>query len=288
MGHHESDGAPSGPDRKSVLIGGSDEETVCRVASVLQGSVIERVADNRAVLEALRTRAYDLVLTGTDSSGKEDLKLLEQMRLVRPQVKLIILAGESMREDVIAAMRQRAFSYFSRHYMDAAFDQMLFHAVNSPAWDDGIEVLSATPGWIRMVARCDSMTADRLIQFLNEIADLPEKERESVGFAFKEMLMNAMEHGGHFDPTQHVEISYVRGSRMIMCRVKDPGEGFSLEELCHAAVSNPPDDPMKHLQVRESRGLRPGGFGVLLAKKLVDELIYGEKGNEVLLIKYLD
>ena len=34
--------------------------------------------------------------------------------------------------------------------------------------------------------------------------------------------------------------------------------------------------------------MRPGGFGVLLAKQLVDELIYSEDGNEVLLIKYLD
>jgi hypothetical protein len=34
--------------------------------------------------------------------------------------------------------------------------------------------------------------------------------------------------------------------------------------------------------------LRPGGFGILLAKHIVDELIYGESGNDVILIKYLD
>ena len=35
------------------------------------------------------------------------------------------------------------------------------------------------------------------------------------------------------------------------------------------------------------RVLRPGGYGVLLPKHLVDELMYSEKGNEVLLVKYL-
>jgi anti-sigma regulatory factor (Ser/Thr protein kinase) len=40
--------------------------------------------------------------------------------------------------------------------------------------------------------------------------------------------------------------------------------------------------------VRETQGLRPGGFGLLLAKKLVDELIYNEQGNDVLLVKYID
>ncbi len=38
---------------------------------------------------------------------------------------------------------------------------------------------------------------------------------------------------------------------------------------------------------REARGMRPGGYGVLLAKKLVDDLLYSEKGNEGLLVKYI-
>ena len=61
-----------------------------------------------------------------------------------------------------------------------------------------------------------------------------------------------------------------------------------MEEIKHAAVANPPDDPLRHQAYRDAKGLRAGGFGVLLARHLVDELIYGEKGNEVLLIKYLD
>jgi hypothetical protein len=45
---------------------------------------------------------------------------------------------------------------------------------------------------------------------------------------------------------------------------------------------------LSHLAVREEKGLRPGGFGLLLAKKQVDDLIYNEMGNEVLLIKYIN
>ena len=88
--------------------------------------------------------------------------------------------------------------------------------------------------------------------------------------------------------TQHVEVSYVRTRRMVLCKVKDPGTGFSLEELKHSAVANPPDQPFLHMAERENRGMRPGGFGILMSKKLVDDLIYNDKGNEVLLIKYLD
>jgi anti-sigma regulatory factor (Ser/Thr protein kinase) len=109
-----------------------------------------------------------------------------------------------------------------------------------------------------------------------------------VAFAFREILLNAMEYGGRFQPDQWVEISYVRARHMVMCRVKDPGKGFSLDEIEHAAIANPDNDPHRHVTLRNAKGLRPGGYGVLLAQKLVDELIYNEKGNEVLLVKYLE
>ena len=35
-------------------------------------------------------------------------------------------------------------------------------------------------------------------------------------------------------------------------------------------------------------GLRPGGFGILVSKQVVDELFYSERGNEVVLIKRLE
>jgi anti-sigma regulatory factor (Ser/Thr protein kinase) len=51
---------------------------------------------------------------------------------------------------------------------------------------------------------------------------------------------------------------------------------------------NPPDEPLRHLTYREAENLRPGGFGVLLVKNSIDELLYNEKGNEVVLVKYID
>ena len=44
---------------------------------------------------------------------------------------------------------------------------------------------------------------------------------------------------------------------------------------------------IQHSQ-REEEGMRAGGYGLLVAAGTVDELIYNEIGNEVLLIKHLD
>jgi anti-sigma regulatory factor (Ser/Thr protein kinase) len=168
-----------------------------------------------------------------------------------------------------------------------AFADTVQTVLDTPTWDDGIEILSATPNLITLAVRCQMVAAERLLQFLREITDLPDEERQDVGMAFREMLLNAMEHGGHFDPTKYVEICYVRTRHVVMARIKDPGDGFTLDEVRHAAIGNPPDDPIAHVIKRSEEGMRPGGYGVLLAKNLVDELIYGEKGNEVLLVKYL-
>jgi anti-sigma regulatory factor (Ser/Thr protein kinase) len=165
---------------------------------------------------------------------------------------------------------------------------MIRLAADGPSWDDGIEIISATPEWIRLMARCDPKTADRVVHFLGEVAELPEDERIAVGMASREMLMNAVEHGARMDPTKYLELAYVRAKHMVMCRVKDPGEGFTLDEIPHSAIANPHDDPLQHLTYRAELGMRPGGYGVLLAQKLVDELIYNQKGNEVLLVKYLN
>ena len=42
------------------------------------------------------------------------------------------------------------------------------------------------------------------------------------------------------------------------------------------------------MRVREKKGLRPGGFGLLTVRGSVDELLYNEKRNEVVFVRYLD
>lgn len=249
---------------------------------------IQFAANNAEALQFAKDAFFDVIITGECTTGKEDIELLRRLRMVRPHTRLIILTEEFVRGDVLAAIRERAFSYFSRPFSTERLAEMIRIAMSEPFWDDGIEVLSGTPNWVRLCVRCDLATANRLLQFYREASDLPDAETEEVATAFREILINAMEHGGHFDPSQHVEVSYVRTRRMVLCRVKDPGQGFSLEELQHSAIANPEEDPFKHMETREAQGKRPGGFGILMATKLVDDLIYNEKGNEVLLVKYLD
>jgi DNA-binding response OmpR family regulator len=248
---------------------------------------VDVAANNEDAMEKAKAQAYDLIVTGIHTTGSEDVEFLRRLRMVRPQTRVIILTDEFTTGDVLAAIRECAFSYFSRPFSTEKMAEMIRIAMTEPYWSDGIEVLMATPNWVRLCVRCDLPTANRLVQFYREASGLPDAETEEVAAAFREILVNAMEHGAGFDPSQHVEVSYVRTRHMVLCRVRDPGQGFSLEELQHSALGNPEADPFKHMDTREAQGKRPGGFGILMAKRLVDDLIYNEKGNDVLLVKYL-
>jgi len=269
-----------------VVASGRDIDELLTTVLASDGWSLHRADDNQHALALATTEPFDLIVTGRKMLGPDDVEILRRIRSARAHLRLIILTDRFTPGDVVSAMREGAFSYFSAPFDAAELAEMVRAAMAAPCWDDGIEVLSATPAWVRVAARCDTSTADRLVQFLRGVRDpsIPE----GIISAFREVLLNAMEYGAHFDPSQHVEISFIRARRAVACRVKDPGQGFSLEELRHAAINNPADDLLSHVAAREAQGLRPGGFGLLLAKKLVDELIYSEQGNEVLLVKYID
>ena len=276
------------PRKRALMVDGNAHINAI-ISRVLrdEGLDISRAVDNQTVLSLLKDRPYDLVITGQHTDGKEDVELLRAIRDIRSHQRLIVLADETTPGDVISAIRAGAFSYFCPPYTAAGLAKMVRLAMSEPAWDDGIEVVCATPSWVRLIVRCDLPTADRLVQFLHAGSRLPEGERDDVISAFHEILLNAIEHGAHFDPSQYVEVAFVRANRMMLCRVRDPGQGFTLEEIRHTAAGSPLD-LFSHLRVREQQGLRPGGFGVMLAKKLVDEVLYSERGNDVLLVKYLE
>jgi anti-sigma regulatory factor (Ser/Thr protein kinase) len=150
-----------------------------------------------------------------------------------------------------------------------------------------IEVTSAEPHWVELLVSCTREAAEKIETVVERLGgDLPQDTIDSVSSAFKELLLNAVEWGGQLDPNRKVRIACLRTNRMLMYRIADPGPGFKLENLTHSAMSHA-DDPLEHMRIREEQGLRPGGFGLLMVKASVDELVYNEKHNEVILIKYL-
>jgi hypothetical protein len=78
----------------------------------------------------------------------------------------------------------------------------------------------------------------------------------------------------------------LRSKRMVMCRVKDPGDGFLHNEIRDAERAKPLAEHARLAQAGTTADRLPRGIGILMARKFVDDLIFNEKGNEAFLIKY--
>ncbi len=274
-----------------ILVVDDDELLRKFVCEVLGRAGVEtRCADDGdRALEMASSEAFDLVLTDVAMPRMNGVELLAKLQALPSPPRALVMTADDTPETRLKAIREKAVHYISKPFDPFYLVQLVKEVLASPSGIPSIEVLSAQPNWVELLAPCDLATAERIQELMRNLkADLPEEVRRDIGEAFREMLMNAIEWGGRFDPHRMVRISFIRGRRMLLYRVSDPGPGFRPKELAHAAINNPPEDPIQHLEVRAEKGMRPGGFGLLMTRSMVDELIYNEAHNEVVLIKYLD
>jgi DNA-binding response OmpR family regulator len=279
-----------GPQPHRLLIVDDDPSIHELVQAMLADSnwATDSAENAEEALSLLETQSYDLLLADILMPGMDGLALLGRLRDRHPSLPVVMMTFKNTPDHVLGSLRREAAAYVGKPFSRELLLSTLRNALSAAVTCDDIKILSDKPHWISLQIRCRLATADRLTQFVRELpSDLEPDQREQIATAFRELLMNAVEHGGHLDPEKTVDLSYIRTARSIVYYIRDPGEGFSLGALEHAAVGNSPDEPLHHVELRRRMGLRPGGFGLLMTKSFADELIYSGKGNEVILIKYL-
>ena len=270
-----------------LLIDGGEHAAKLAASAELRQHEIEHCAGNVEALQRLRARAVDVVVTDPATSIAEDLALVRELATVRPGVRIVALSQAASHEELIAALRAEVYACFVAPFDRAEIVDMIAMALQADG-TDGIEVVSGVPQWFTMRVSCHRLTAERIVRFMTEYQRaIPDEQRDLLIAAFREMLLNAMEHGAGFDEDKVIEVTAARTARAIVYHFRDPGSGFNRDELSHAAQSAYPDSVLATAIARAERGLRPGGFGMLIARQIADELVYNERGNEVLLIKHL-
>ncbi|HKX29677.1 MAG TPA: response regulator [Blastocatellia bacterium] len=251
------------------------------------GHTLWHATDAPQGLAVLARAPIDLALIDYVMPEPEGSEFLDRLSRDYPKLKTILITAGETPATVLAALRKQVCDFLVKPFSTADLRTAIHSALDYHTLID-IEVISAAPNWVQLRVPCDLAAVPLLQKLLIQLkADLPEETREAMAYAFREMLNNAIEHGGKLDPTKRVEVLCVRLKRAIIYWIKDPGEGFDPESLEHAAVNNPAGDPFRHVTVRDKKGLRAGGFGILLTNQLVDELVYNERRNELMFVKYL-
>lgn len=274
-----------------ILVTDDDATTRQMVRGVLKkaGHDVGVASDGMSALRAMQKKRFDLVLLDIWMPKMTGLGLLGHLHGEKYIPKIVVMTSDQTSDTLLDALRGRVYQYLRKPLDATTLLTTVENAISTSPEVPAIEVISANSQWVELMVPCERSVVSRVQSFLMHMdVDLPPDIIEKVGYAFRELLNNAIEWGGRLDPNQKVRISYIRTKRLLMYRLDDPGPGFKLEDLRHAAINNPQDNPMAHMQEREAKGLRPGGLGLMLTQQLVDELVYNEKRNEVVLIKYLD
>ena len=288
------DGTPedgtTGEPVKRILVADDDRTDREWLAGILRAEkfAVSTAPDGHAALKKIRNTKYDLVLLDIRMPKLNGLELLSALRGRKNLPKMIVITSDSSPQTLLAAIRENAHQYISKPIDREALLTLVSQSLRKKARVPAIEVISARPEWVELSVPCSLEAAERLEGFMAQLdTKLPEEVRVAAGHAFHELLMNAIEWGGKLNPRRRVRISYLRAKRMVLFRIADPGRGFKLSDLDHAAIAHG-DEPMHHGSIREEKGLRPGGFGLVMVKASVDELLYNEAQNEVVFVKYLD
>jgi two-component system, OmpR family, response regulator len=274
----------------AILVTDDDATTREMVRSVLKkvGHDVSTAVDGMSALRAIQKKKFDLVLLDIWMPKMTGLGLLGHLHGEKYIPKIVVMTSDQTSDTLLDALRGRVYQYLKKPLDATTLLTTVENALSTSPEVPAIEVISANSQWVELMVPCERSVVSRVQSFLMHMdVDLAPDIIEKVGYAFRELLNNAIEWGGHLDPNLKVRVSYIKTKKLLMYRLDDPGPGFNLEDLKHAAINNPLDNPMAHMQEREAKGLRPGGLGLMLTQQLVDELVYNEKRNSVVLIKYL-
>jgi serine/threonine-protein kinase RsbW len=100
------------------------------------------------------------------------------------------------------------------------------------------------------------------------------KLRLNFRVSLTEALSNAMLYGNRKDPEKRVRVEVIVGDLELIARVTDEGHGFDPKRI---------PDPTATDNLEKA-----GGRGLFLMRKLMDEVHYNERGNQVTLVLRLD
>jgi CheY-like chemotaxis protein/anti-sigma regulatory factor (Ser/Thr protein kinase) len=242
------------------------------------------LTEGKNAVEWVRRHRPDLILLDLMLPDVDGYTICETLKLERDTngIPIVMTTALSGHEDRVRGLTVGADRYLTKPFTADELNEAIQDAVH---WQDEIRV-HGTEGGVRFHLQSDTKYLEELNHLLGSLflfSGLTPQQIKQLTTAVRELGTNAIEWGHQKDVDRIVTIDYRIDPRKVTIDIKDTGPGFDPGNLPHAAQQ---EDPIGHMMVRETLGLREGGFGILMSRGLVDELKYNDKGNEVRLVKY--
>ena len=236
-------------------------------------------------LAAVAEQKPDLILLDLMLPDIDGFELCDRLKRAR-ETNLIPIVMVTALQDAhhrAAGVRVGANGYLTKPFTPAQLYEIMDAAL---AWHEEHKQRGTT-GEINFDVRSEltylSQASDMLADLFAH-TPLTDRHIKDLKQAVMEMGGNAIEWGHRKNADLVLRITYRIDPSSVTLIIKDQGPGFNPEPP-HAASD---EDPIGHIEIRNELGLREGGFGIMLARGLVDEFRYNKLGNEVTLVKHFD
>lgn len=268
-----------------ALIVEDETDTGLLLAEILrqQGFEPTVLAEGKPAIPWVRQHRPELILLDLMLPDVQGFQVCEDLKLDRDTnaIPVIMVTALDQHQDRIHGLQVGADYYLTKPF---TIEQL--HAAIEDVLSRKEELgQHGTKGEIHFRLQSDLQYLEELNQLLSSLflfTRLSQSQIKQLTLAVRELCENAIEWGHQKQIERIVTVIYRIDPDKITVIIRDEGPGFDPTNLPHAAK---PEDPVSHLMVRETLGLREGGFGILLARGLVDDLQFNETGNEARLVK---
>ena len=217
--------------------------------------------DGVDALRILRTRRFDLVLLDVWMPRMTGLDLLERLQVRKARPRIVVMTSDDTPETLLKAVRRQAFTVSCHKPVEPA---VLLEAVQRGAHRPraaadrshlGAPGVGRARGAVH--ARSGRTAAGRDGPARHE--PRPKALEERIAYAFRELLLNAIEWGGKLDPSRKVRIACLRSDAPADVPHRRSRARASTSTSCRTPPSGRPADvPIAHVHVREKQGAAAG------------------------------
>ncbi|MGO9110100.1 MAG: response regulator [Thermoguttaceae bacterium] len=261
---------------------------------------IDYAENGREALARLARRPVDLVVTDLLMPEINGLQLVAAMREKYPRIPVILMTSQGSEDIAVQALQQGAASYVPKRlllrYLWETVAKVLKAAVDDRGRARLIQCMLRTESVFHL--ENDPALFEPLVRYLQEetirLGVCAEADRVRIGIALEEALANALYHG-NLDIAS--ELRETHGYRdLILARrsqapyqdrrievearinrfeaafaIRDEGAGFDPNSL---------PDPTEPANIEMA-----SGRGIFLMRAFMDDVLYNEAGNAVVLVK---
>jgi two-component system, OmpR family, response regulator len=270
---------------RTVLIVDDERDTNDILASLVKVRGLEPVQlfSGKQVAAAVHEHTPELILLDLMLPDLDGFAICDQLKRNRETnlIPIIMVTALNDASHRAAGVRVGANGYLTKPFTPDQLFDVLDKAI---AWRKEHET-RGTHGEINFDIRSEATYLQQVNDMLSDMfahTPLTERQVKDLRQVVMEMGGNAIEWGHKKNAELVLQIIYRIDPEAVTLIIRDQGPGFNPKDIPHAASD---EDPIGHLDLRNELHIREGGFGIMLAKGLVDEFRYNDKGNEVTLIK---